>query len=238
METGVPTEGNERVIMEKAGKTRAPWRSWTILALVLMVLALAQACSDSSSNRTSGPTKSTGMSLKIRRAAQVPAGCTGKLVIDGPNNFHAEVNIPSSGQVSVSNLPVGVPLTLTAILTCGGQTATGNTQLTLVEGNNAVSLTVVLTKAGISCAPKEGPNGTNFNCVCTIQSPTPPVVTWQGATPTGPTTAKFTATDATPPGAHTVTCTVNNVASASTKVKVTSTASSRRRTAQPRFLSP
>jgi hypothetical protein len=202
--------------MEKAGKTRAPWRSWTILALVLAALALAQACSDSG-NRTSTPTKSTAVSLKVRKVAQVPPGCTGTLIIDGPNNFHLEANIPANGQVSVQ-VPIGVPLTFTVVLNCANGTFTGTTTLTAGPGNNEASVTVTATSAGVSCNPSTADPGENVTCVCNVSTPSPTAtVTWQGATPTGPTTARFSRDN---PGTFTVTCTVNNSVSASTNVTV------------------
>jgi hypothetical protein len=211
-------------MMEKAGKTRAPWRSWTIAALTLMVLALAQACSDSG-NRPSTPTttKSSAVALKIKRAPLVPAGCSGTLAVDGPNGFHTEAAIAPSGSVTLTGLPTGVPLTFTVFVTCSGQTASGSTTVTLGPGINNVSIPVVLTKAGISCNPSTiAQGGESTSCTCTIQVPDPSsfTVDWQGATPTGPTTAKFTTDNATSLGSHTVTCTVNNVASASTNVTV------------------
>jgi hypothetical protein len=202
--------------METLEKRRIPWRSWTLLALVLVGLALAQACSDSG-HRTTGPTKSTAVALRVHRAAQIPAGCTGTLTVDGPNGFHLEVPIPASGEVSFQ-APIGVPLTLTVVLNCGGQgTFTGSTSFTAAPGNNQAAVTVVATSAGVSCSPNPVAPGQTSTCVCTIKSPTSPSVTWQGATPSGPTTATFSNPT---PGTYGVTCIVNNAASASTTVTV------------------
>src|SRR5262245_18185560 len=201
--------------MDNVRETRRPWRSWTVIALVLATLALAQACGDSG-HRTTGPTKTTPVALKVNRA-QLPAGCTGTLIVDGPNGFHLEVAIPPSGQVTIS-LPIGQTVTLTASIICNAQTSSDSTTRTPGPGNNEATLTVVATTAGIAC-PSQIKIGDTANCTCTIQSPTTPVVTWVGATPTGAKTASFTGTVA---GQHDVTCVVNGGASATTKVTVQS----------------
>ena len=203
--------------MERAGKTRRPWRSWSAIAVVLMALALAQACSDSS-NRTTGPTKTTAVGLKVHRAAQIPGGCTGILIVDGPNGYHIEAAIQANGEVSFP-APIGVPLTLTVVLNCGAQgTFTGSTGFTAGPGNNKAEVTVVATQAGASCSPSTVAPGQPSACVCTIKSPTPPTVTWTGSV--SPTTGLSTTFSNSTPGTYTVTCTVNNATSASTTVTV------------------
>lgn len=188
-----------------------------LVLLGLSALLLAQACGQSTSR--SGPSQSAGVGLKVRRAeAQLPAGCTGTLFVTGPG-VNLTVPIPASGEVTFQ-APVGVELTLTAVLNCAGGTFTGSTTLTVQPGGSQATVTVVASQAGVSCSPSTVEVGQSSSCVCTVQSPVPnPTIGWTG--PVSPKSGPTTTFSSGSPGAFAVTCTVNNVASATTTVNVT-----------------
>ncbi|HEV8674423.1 MAG TPA: hypothetical protein VGX21_10285 [Methylomirabilota bacterium] len=101
---------------------RTPW-------LLLFVLFL-EACGGGS--RTTGPSGSTVL-LPVRglRVGQLPANCSGVLTATGPGPTQTHPLPPL--QVSLS-LAAGV-WTLTANITCDGQSASGQTTVTVVPPN-------------------------------------------------------------------------------------------------------
>src|SRR5687767_8171350 len=116
-------------------QTRRPWRSWTVIALVLVGLALVQACGKSGSS--TGPTASSALQLKLRRTggAQLPAGCTGgTFAITAPGQPTITGNLGPDGQIAVQ-LTVGVTYTITVSINCPPLgLVTGSTTITVPPG--------------------------------------------------------------------------------------------------------
>ena len=204
--------------MEKAGTVWSRRRSWTAIALVLVALALLQACGDSS--KSTGPSSGSSVQLKLRRVnnAQIPAGCQGTYDVFGPGVNINNAALPASGQISFQG-QVGQTYTVSVELNCGGSTLSGSTQITLQPGGNQTEIILTVSKVlGLSCNSPVDPGQTS-KCTCSVQSPGPATITWQGATPTGSNTANFSNNT---PGSYPVTCTVNGVAVATTSVVVRS----------------
>src|SRR5262245_50763918 len=121
--------------MDKERETRRPWRSWTVIALVLATLALAQACGQSG-HRSTGPSTSSAFQLKLRRvdAAQIPQGCTGTYSVTGPGVNTQNAPLPANGSISFQG-QVGQTYVITVTLNCGSQgTFSGSVDLTVPPG--------------------------------------------------------------------------------------------------------
>jgi hypothetical protein len=202
--------------MENAGTIWSRRRSWTAIALALTALALLQACGDSS--KGTGPSGGTAVQLKLRRSnnAQIPSGCQGTYDVSGPGVNINNAPLPSSGQISFQG-QVGQTYVVGVELNCGGSTLSGSTQITIQPGSNQAEIVLTVSKVlGLSCTSPVEPGQTS-KCTCSVQSPGPANITWQGATPTGPNTANFSRNT---PGTYPVTCNLNGVAVATTTVTV------------------
>jgi hypothetical protein len=204
--------------MDTSRTARRPWRLWTGIVLVLAALALAQACGQSGSR--TGPTTNTQLQLKLRRAgaAQIPKNCTGKYSVSGPGKNIQNEPLPADGQIIFQG-QVGETYNITVTLDCGAQgTFAGGTSITLKPGDNEAEIVIAATKVdSVVCSPATVAPNQASTCVCNITSPTPANATWQGAAPTGPTTATFSNST---PGTYEVRCAFAG-ASASTNVTVT-----------------
>lgn len=212
------------------GKARTIWsrrRSWTAMAFVLVALALLQACGDSS--KGTGPSSGSAVQLKLRRVsgAELPANCDGVYSVSGPGVNINNKALPDSGRVSFQGA-IGQTYFVTVQLTCGlalasklsvAETLSGSTSITLVPGTNQATITLQVSKVlNLNCASPVDPGQTS-KCTCSVQSPGPASIGWQGATPSGSNTANFVNNT---PGSYPVTCTVNGVAVATTNVVVRS----------------
>jgi hypothetical protein len=203
--------------MEKAAATRRPWRSWTVIALVLAALALAQACGQSG-HRSTGPTTSAALQLKLRRvdAAQIPQGCTGSYDVTGPGVNIQDVPLPANGNISFQG-QVGQTYMITVTLICPGGTFIGSVDITVPPGGATGEVVVIVSKVlGISCSPSTVSPGQQSVCTCDVQSAGGANITWSGVNATGPT-ANFSNQT---PGTYTIACTINGVDTRSTTVTV------------------
>jgi hypothetical protein len=212
--------------MEKAGTIWSRRRSWTAIALVLVALALLQACG---SDKSSGPSSGPAVQLKLRRVtgAEIPSNCGGVYSVSGPGVNINNKALPNNGQISFQGT-IGQTYFVSVQLTCGvalvskqgeglAETLSGSTSITLVPGINEATITLQVSKVlGLSCASPVAPGQTS-KCTCSVQSPGPASIGWQGATPSGSNTANFSNNT---PGNYPVTCTVNGVAVATTTVTV------------------
>jgi hypothetical protein len=212
--------------MEKAGTIWSRRRSWTAIALVLVALALLQACG---SDKSSGPSSGPAVQLKLRRVtgAEIPSNCGGVYSVSGPGVNINNKALPNNGQISFQGT-IGQTYFVSVQLTCGvalvskqgeglAETLSGSTSITLVPGINEATITLQVSKVlGLSCASPVAPGQTS-KCTCSVQSPGPASIGWQGATPSGSNTANFVNNT---PGSYPVTCTVNGVAVATTTVVV------------------
>jgi hypothetical protein len=195
--------------------TNYRWRWWTAAAFVLAVLVLAQACGQSS--RGTGPTQTTSLQLKVRRAAEVPAGCTATYSVSGPGVNIVNAPLPANGNIAFQG-QVGGTYTITVTLTCGDQTFTGTGTVTVQPGLNQETIEIVVTKAGpLVCSPNPVDPGQSSTCTCGIQSLPNATITWTG--PVTPKSGKTTTFSSPTPGTYTVTCSVGTV-SAQTSVTV------------------
>jgi hypothetical protein len=211
--------------MGKAGTIWSRRRSWTGIAFVLVALALLQACGDSS--KGTGPSSGSAVQLKLRRVsgAELPANCDGVYSVSGPGVNINNKALPDSGKISFQGT-IGQTYFVTVQLTCGlalvsklsvAETLSGSTSITLLPGTNEATITLQVSKVlGLNCASPVDPGQTS-RCTCSIQSPGPASIGWQGATPSGSNTANFVNNT---PGSYPVTCTVNGVAVATTTVVV------------------
>jgi hypothetical protein len=211
--------------MENARATRRPWRSWAAIALVMAALALVQACGDS--GKSTGPTSNASLQLKLRRAnGEVPVGCQGTYNVSGPGVNITNAALPQSGKISFQG-QIGQTYLVSVELTCGvaqvtkqshGETLSGSTQITLKSEGNEATITLTVSKAtGVSCQSPIGVNTTS-DCVCQFQSPGPANIEWKGASPTGPSTARFPGSPTK--GSFPVTCTVNGISSSTFNIQV------------------
>ena len=82
----------------RLGRCGALRRSWTAIALVLVALALLQACGDS--GKGTGPSSGSAVQLKLRRVsgAEVPANCGGVYSVSGPGVNINNKALPDGGQ--------------------------------------------------------------------------------------------------------------------------------------------
>ena len=211
--------------MEKAGAMWTLRRSWTAIALVLVALALLQACGDS--GKSTGPSSGLAVQLKLRRAsgAEVPANCGGVYSVSGPGVNINNKELPAEGRINFQGT-IGQTYSVSVQLTCGvaqvtrqglAETLSGTAQITLQPGTNEATITLQVSKVlGLSCQSPVAP-GQVSKCSCSAQSPGAASIGWQGATPTGSNTANFVNNT---PGTYPVTCTVNGVAVATTNVTV------------------
>ena len=211
--------------MEKAGTIWSRRRSWTAIALVLAALALLQACGDSS--KGTGPSSGSAVQLKLRRVsgAEIPANCSGVYSVSGPGVNIVNKALPESGKISFQG-SLGQTYFVSVQLTCGlaqatklglPETLSGSTSVTLGPGTNEATIVLQVSKVlGLSCNSPVAPGETS-KCTCSVQSPGPASIGWQGATPTGSNTANFSNNT---PGSYPVTCTLNGVAVATTTVQV------------------
>lgn len=211
--------------MEKAGTMRSLRRSWMAIALVLVTLGLLQACGDS--GKGTGPSSGLAVQLKLRRVsgAEVPANCGGIYSVSGSGVNINNKELPADGKISFQGT-IGQTYSVSVQLTCGlaqgtrqglAETLSGSTQVTLVPGTNEATIVLQLSKVlGLSCQSPVAP-GEVSKCICSVQSPGPASIGWQGATPTGSNTANFVNNT---PGTYPVACTVNGVAVATTSVTV------------------
>src|SRR5262245_8193992 len=204
--------------MEQATATRRRWRSWTVIALVLATLALAQACGQSS-HRSTGPSTSSALQLKLRRvdAAQIPQGCTGTYSVSGPGVSIPNAPLPANGNISFQG-QVGQTYTITVTLNCGAQgTFNGSAEITVPPGGATGEVVVNISKVlGISCSPSTVAPGQTSVCTCSVQSGGGGNITWSGVNATGPT-ANFSNQT---PGTYPIACTINGVDTGTTTVTV------------------
>jgi hypothetical protein len=195
------------------------------IALVLATLALVQACGDSS--KGTGPSSGSTVQLKLRQVsgAELPATCNGVYSVSGPGVNIVNKALPESGKISFQGT-LGQTYFVSVQLACGfalvsklsvAETLSGSTSITLVPGTNEATITLQVSKVlSLNCASPVDPGQTS-KCTCSVQSPGPASIGWQGATPSGPNTANFVNDT---PGTYPVTCTVNAVAVATTSVTV------------------
>jgi len=211
--------------MDKSRTAWSPWRSWTAIALVLVTLALVQACGDS--GKSTGPTSNAALQLKLRRVngAELPAGCNGKYSVSGPGVNISNAALSESAKISFQG-QIGQTYVVSVELTCGlalvakqgfGETLTGSTEVKLGPGSNEATITLIVSKVlGLKCNSPVAPNAVS-HCTCDVQSPGVPNIGWQGATPKGGNKADFSSPTE---GSFPVTCSVNGVAVATTNVVV------------------
>jgi hypothetical protein len=203
--------------METSGTARGPWRLWTGIALVLVALALAQACGQSGSR--TGPTTDAKLELKLRRVggAELQADCTGIYSVSGPGVNIQNAPLPPDGQISFQG-QVGQTYTVSVQVTCkSGCTQSGSTTFTVQQGPNKAEIVLTCSKVlGLTCESPVAPNQVS-HCTCNVQSPGPANIGWKGATPKGGNNAEFSSPT---PGSFPVTCTVNGVDSLTTNVVV------------------
>jgi hypothetical protein len=186
-------------------------RSWTVIALVLVGLALIQACGKSGSS--TGPSANSALQLKLRRAGGALLPCSGgTYVITAPGYPPLTGSFGQDGQINVQ-LTVGVTYTIT-VNACG---LTGSTVITVPPGGATGEIVIVVSKVlGLSCSPSTVAPGETSTCTCNVQSPGPANITWTSVNATG-STAKFSNDN---PGVYPITCTVNGVDTRSTTVTV------------------
>jgi hypothetical protein len=206
--------------MDIARKTRRPWRSWTVIALVLVGLALAQACGKSGSS--TGPSTNTALQLNLRRAggALLPASCTGgTFVITAPG--YPPLSGPlQGGQISVS-LTVGLTYTITVSgITCAGipGTLAGSTTFTVLPGGVTSEIVITVSQVlGVSCSPSTVAPNQASTCTCDASSLGNPI-TWTG--PVNPKTGKTVTFKESNPGTYQVACTIVGIDTKQTAVTV------------------
>jgi hypothetical protein len=199
-----------------AGRGR---RLWLLLALVMTALVLAQACGKS--GRSTGPTQSTSLQLKLRRVgAQIPSGCNATFTAVSTNPPTSHSGSVQNGTITFQGL-VGVTYVITVFLDCGPQGSyQGSAEITIQPGLNTAEIVIVASQAGISCDKSQAQPNEGVGCHCTAQSASPdPSVSWTGSV--SPKSGADVTFSNGSPGTYTVTCTVNNVASASTNITVT-----------------
>jgi hypothetical protein len=129
----------------------------------LLALALFQACGGES-GRSTGPTATTSVDIPVvfRRAAQIPAGCTGVLTAVGPGPTQTVALPPLEVMLS---LTAGV-WTLTVTITCGSETATGQATVTVVPPT-PIQVNIQVTTAGTLTVNRNGDGtvtGPGINC--------------------------------------------------------------------------
>jgi Divergent InlB B-repeat domain len=120
----------------------------------LVLMALAQACGGGS-NQSTGPTTSTEVVIPLTgiTAAQFPANCTGQLTATGPGRAQT-ASLPPFDNVTLS---LGAGLwTLTATITCGGQTARGSTTVMVVPPN-PINVSIRVNVRGTLTVTTDGP---------------------------------------------------------------------------------
>jgi hypothetical protein len=204
-------------MMETSRAVGKPWRLWTGIALVLVALALAQACGQSGSR--TGPTSDAKLELKLRRVggAELQAGCTGTYSVSGPGVNIQNAPLPADGQISFQG-QVGQTYTVSVQVTCkSGCVQSGSVTFTLQQGPNKAEIVLTCSKVlGLACQSPVAPNQVS-HCTCSVQSAGSVNIAWQGATPTGGNTADFSSPT---PGSFPVTCTINGVDSLTTNVVV------------------
>jgi Divergent InlB B-repeat domain len=121
---------------------------------VLGFVALAQACGGGSS-RSTDPTPSTEVVIPLTgiTAAQFPGNCTGQLTATGPGPMQTAPLPPFEGVT----LSLGAGLwTLTATITCGGQTARGSTTVMVVPPN-PINVAIRVNVRGTLTVSTDGP---------------------------------------------------------------------------------
>ena len=200
-----------------ARTTTQRWPWWTGAVLALALLVFAQACGQSS--RSSGPSQATALQLKVRRSAEVPAGCAGTYSVSGPGVNIVNAPLPQDGNITFQG-QVGATYTITVTLTCNGQTFSGSATVTVQPGVNQEEIVVTVTRVGpLTCNPSTVEPGQSATCTCSLTSPTSsPTVTWSG--PVNPKTGNPVTFSSPSPGTFPVACTVNGVATAQTSVTV------------------
>ena len=208
--------------MDNARQTRRPWRSWGVIALVLIGLALVQACGKSGSS--TGPSTTSSFQLKLRRAggAELPGGCTGGTftVFGFGNKVLATGNFGPDGKISLS-LPVDQTVTMQVTVFCPDGQHTGSTTLNVVPGGVTGTIVINVSKVlGLSCSPSTVAPNQESTCTCNASAPGTPSITWTG--PVNPKTGKTVKFKESNPGTYSVSCTVNGVDTQSTTVTVRS----------------
>jgi hypothetical protein len=204
--------------METARTTWTPWRSWVAIALVLVTLALVQACGES--GRHTGPTTTSGLQLKIRRVggAELPAGCTGTYSVTGPGVNTQNAALPADGHISFQG-QLGQQYTISVQLSCPGLGALGGeASVTVPPGGTKTEIVINVSKVlGVACSPSTVGPGESSTCRCDVQSPGPSSITWTGVSSFSGATASFSNQN---PGNYAVSCTINGIDTRSTTVTV------------------
>ena len=204
--------------METARTTWTPWRSWAAIALVLVTLALVQACGES--GRHTGPTTTSGLQLKIRRVggAELPAGCTGTYSVTGPGVNTQNAALPADGRISFQG-QLGQQYTISVQLSCPGLGALGGeASVTVPPGGTKTEIVINVSKVlGVACSPSTVGPGESSTCRCDVQSPGPSSITWTGVNSFSGATASFSNQN---PGNYAVSCTINGIDTRSTTVTV------------------
>ena len=207
--------------MDNARQIRRPWRSWTVIALVLVGLALVQACGKSGSS--TGPTSGSALQLKLRRAggALLPAGCSGgnfKISAPGQPTITGALQ---GGQINVS-LTVGVTYLIEVSgITCPGIPGqlSGSTTFTVPPGGGSSEIVINVSQVlGLSCSPSTVEPDEESTCTCDASSPGIPSITWTGSV--NPKTGKSVGFKESTPGTYQVSCTINGIDTRSTAVTV------------------
>jgi hypothetical protein len=205
--------------MDNARSIRWPWRSWTLIALVLVGLTLVQACGKSGSS--TGPTSGAALQVKLRRAgaALLPEGCSGGIFKISAPGQPTITGALQGGQITVS-LPVGVTfLIVVEGITCPGIAGPlgGSATFTVPQGGGAVQIVINVSQVlGLSCSPSIILVGKTSTCTCTTQQAGPANITWTGVNASGKT-ATFSSNI---PDDYTITCTINGIDTRSTTVTV------------------
>jgi hypothetical protein len=204
-------------MMETARTTWSPWRAWTAIALVLVTLALVQACGESSKH--TGPTSSASLQLKLRRAggAELPAGCTGTYAVTGPGVNIQNAALPADGHISFQG-QLGHEYTVTVNLNCPGVGAlAGSVVITVPPGGTKGEVVINVSRVlGVACNPSTVGPGESSTCKCDVQTVNAASITWTGVNSTS-ATATFSNQN---PGTYTVSCTINGIDTRSTTVTV------------------
>ena len=206
--------------MDSVRTTGRPWRSWAAIAFVLLALAVIQACD---SGKHTGPTSNSSLQLKLRRVggAEIPAGCTGVYSVTGPGVNIQNAALPASGQINFQG-QIGQTYVVTVTLNCNGTVLTGSAEITLQPGDNSAIIQLTVSQVlSVTCNPGSVKPNDVSTCTCHAQSPGAATYSWSGDGVAASSSSTTTFSSGSP-GNHTVTCTVNGVASGHGTVNVVS----------------